>query len=264
MAEHSDDELRDSLCDAAVAYAAGGWSILPTRGPGFEEPVCLRPPVAAEHAFGWWSDRAYGIACRTGDLFDTVAVSAELGRAMLPRLVAHHLPVLRVFDRERVETWHFLVTPGSPRIADLPRASPVRLIGRGGCIPLPPTPIADVAVRWLAYEPGVVARVRMLPVVTPELVSLRTLPHSLQLQWAALRTLTAMNSSMVPESGVVESTLRVRLRLAYEQGTTVTELCQQTGRSPKYVRRLLRQAGAVLRHPGRRPGREPVWRKADG
>ncbi len=264
MAEHSDDKLRDALCDAAVAYAAGGWSILPTRGPDFEEPVCLRPAAAADRVYEWWSERAYGIVCPAGDLFDTVAVSAELGRAMLPRLIAHHLPVLRVYDRDRVETWHFLVTPGSPRIADLPRASPVRLVGRGKRIPLPPTPLGGVAVRWLAYDSTAADRVRVLPVVTPELVSLRTLPHSLQLQWMALRTIVAMNSGTAPEDGVGESTLRGRLRLAYEQGATVTDLCQQTGLSTKYVRRLLRQAGAVLRRPGRRPGREPVWRKADG
>ena len=93
-----------------------------------------------------------------------------LGRRLLPA-VEHYATVIEV-ERSLQAAWLFLVTPHSPGIPDLPRAVAVRLHGTGGWILLPPTPTLGGGARWIAHPP-----------------TLR-LPHSLTLQWAAVRAIT--------------------------------------------------------------------------
>lgn len=257
----SSDAVRDALCDAATDYVAAGWPIIPTAAPTFRDPVCHRPATTMATARDWWSDRPYGIACPAGRIFDVIEVPATIGRPMLVRLCQPHMPVLRRHDDHHGETWHFLVTPGSPRITDLPRDSPVKLLNRGQAITLPPTPTAGTAGHWVVYAPGPGDGIRALPPTTPEVLSLRGLPHSLQVQWAALRAVIAARATFGPGDEHNENTLATRLRRDYDQGVSINALARQLGRSPKYVRRLLRQAGTTLRQAGYRSGEDPViWR----
>ena len=73
MADETEDEAqRDALCDAAVAYAAAEWSIIPTRPPVFRDPVCRRSPASPQIAHGWWSEALYGIACPKASLWSAL------------------------------------------------------------------------------------------------------------------------------------------------------------------------------------------------
>lgn len=261
MADRTPDALRDALCEAAVAYTAAGWPIVPTEAPTFRDPVCNRPPASTAVARDWWSDRPYGIACAVGHLFDVIDVPALIGRGMLLRLSQSHAPVLRVHDDHGNEHWRFLVTPGSPRITDLPRDSPVRLLKRGRTITLPPTPAEGVTPQWIAYAPTASSAAHTLLPTAPEVLSLRGLPHSLQVQWTALRTVVAARASIGPDDAHSDDTLSGRLRHDYERGASINALSRQLGRSPKYVRRLLREAGTTFRQSGYRSPRDIViWR----
>lgn len=155
---------------AAVRYVTAGWPILPASQPAADRLVCGFSPPDPETAREWWADRPYGIACRTGVLFDALQVPPWLGRRLLPP-VEHYATVIEV-ERSLEAYWLFLVTAGSPGIPDLPRAVTVRLHGSGGWILLPPTAMPGGSVRWVNHP-----------------ADLR-LPHSLTLQWAAIRAIT--------------------------------------------------------------------------
>jgi hypothetical protein len=159
------------LAVAAARYSAAGWPILPVRQPAADRLVCGQSPPDPETAREWWSDQPYGIACRTGVLFDALQVPRWLGRRLLPA-VEHNATVIEV-ERSLEAAWLFLVTPGSPGIPDLPRAVAVRLHGRGAWVLLPPTPTLGGSARWI---------------VRP--VELR-LPHSLTMQWSVIRAVSA-------------------------------------------------------------------------
>jgi hypothetical protein len=133
-----------------------------------DHPIIGFSPADPKTAGEWWSDRPYGIACRTGVLFDAVQVPRWLGPALL-RAAGPHATVVEVAGALDA-VWLFLVTPGAPGIPDLPRHVDVRLHGAGGWVLLPPTPTLGGSVSWIAGdgEPP--------------------LPHSLTLQWALTRT----------------------------------------------------------------------------
>jgi hypothetical protein len=162
--------VTDALVAAAVRYRRAGWPIVPS-GPDADRLVCGHSPADPETAREWWSQRPYGIACRTGELFDVLQVPPWLGLRLLATL-DHHATVAAV-ERPLEACWLFLVTPGSPGIIDLPRGVGVRLHGAGGWVPLPPTPLPGGAVRWV-NRPGQLE-----------------LPHSLNVQWALVRAVMA-------------------------------------------------------------------------
>lgn len=56
-------------------------------------------------------------------------------------------------------------------------------------------------------------------------------------------------------TGSAREELGKRLREAYDQGTSIRELAEQTGRSYGFVHRLLVDAGAELRGRGGAPGK---------
>jgi hypothetical protein len=152
---------------AAVRYCAAGWPILPVY-LDTDGLVCGRPPADAAAAHEWWSERAYGIACRTGELFDVLRVPRWLGERMLPA-VEHSVTVVEV-EKSAECPWFFLVTADSSYIPDLPHVvSGVSLLGSGGLVLLPPTP----SVRWVVRQAEL------------------HLPHSLTLQWAAFHAAIA-------------------------------------------------------------------------
>lgn len=123
----------------------------------------------AEH---WWGgEHVYGIACRTGEVLDAIEVPSWLGPYVLPA-VEHYGFVVEV-TRPLGASWLFFVTPGSPRIADLPRVASLRLHTAGAWVLLPPTPLIGGAARWVVRHPEF------------------RLPHSLCVQWAVVRGVTA-------------------------------------------------------------------------
>lgn len=158
------------LRQAAVEYVAAGWPILPVETPTADRLICGRCPPDAKTAYAWWSDEPYGIACRTGEVFDAVQMPARLGELVLPALAQYGPPA--VVEAPLTGDWLFLVTPGSPRITDLPADSQVRLRGKDWWILLPPTPVIGGRASWIGRA-GVDGR----------------LPHSMAVQWAALRAL---------------------------------------------------------------------------
>lgn len=240
--------VRDRLCDAAVAYCAAGWPVLPTRAPGFSQLVCGQGPATPEVAFQWWSEQVYGIGCSVGRLFDVVQAPASIGRRMLLKLAGPGLPVLqaRIGHGHGVLVWRFLVRPGAPRIRDLPAACAVRVIGDGCWMSLPPTPAAGGSVLWVTPALGRASGTLLSDMASPEVVSLRGLPHSLHVQWAALHALTAITRRATKTD---ETALGVTLRREYDAGASIAELARRLVRSPKYVQRLLRDAGTELRPP---------------
>jgi hypothetical protein len=161
-------DLQVRLREAAVGYARAGWPILPVETPTADRLICGRSPADADDAHDWWSDQPYGIACGTGEAFDALEVPTQLAERMLPALAQHGEPA--VIEVPLTGTWLFLVTPRSPRIADLPARSGVRLHGRGRWILLPPTPVIGGNVTWIGRPTG-------------------RLPHSMTVQWAAVRAL---------------------------------------------------------------------------
>ncbi len=235
------------LCDAAVAYSTANWPILPTRAPDYSQLVCTQAPASPEIAFEWWSQQQYGIACPVGRLFDLVQVPAIIGRRMLLKLADRELPVLQFRIGRGVPVWGFLVQPGAPRIHDLPAACPVTVIGRERWVSLPPTPSADRSVRWVTAASNGRFGVRLSEAASPEIVSLLRLPHSLHVQWAALHALTAASRRAEARD---EAAMGAALRQEYETGATVASLARRLVRSPKYIQRILRDAGTEFRPAG--------------
>lgn len=171
-------DVHRRLRAAAVDYATTGWPILPVATPTADRLICGRCPPDPETAYEWWSDEEpYGIACRTGEVFDVVEMPARLGELALPALSQHGHPA--IVEVPLTGTWMFLVTPGARRITDLPGDSQVRLRGRGWWILLPPTLVVGGAVAWVGLAG-------------------RRIPHSLTVQWAALRALRGARRAIPP------------------------------------------------------------------
>lgn len=166
-------ELRSRLRDAAIGYVRAGWPILPVDTPTADRLICHRCPRDEATVRDWWSEEPYGIACRLGAEFDVVDMPATLGEPVFEALSQHHPPP--VVEVPLTGRWQFLVTPGSPRIADLPCTSGVRLLGRGRWILLPPTPVVGGTVTTIG-QGRLDGR----------------LPHSMTVQWAALRALITL------------------------------------------------------------------------
>jgi len=133
--------------------------------------VSTRSPADPDVAAHWWGDQPYGIACLTGTVLDVIEVPSWLGPYVLPA-VEHNGCVVEV-TRPLEATWLFFVTPGSPRIPDLPRVASVRLHTAGAWVLLPPTPTIGGGARWIVRHPNL------------------RLAHSLCLQWAVVRAVTA-------------------------------------------------------------------------
>jgi hypothetical protein len=163
--------VTNALTAAAVRYCAAGWPILPTYHPDADRLVCGYAPPDPQTASAWWSQRPYGIACRTGELFDVLQVPPWLGQRVFATL--DHYATVAAVERSLEAAWLFFVTPGSPGIPDLPRGVGVQLHGAGGWVPLPPTSLPGGAVRWVNRP------------------SQLKLPHSLNLQWALVRAVSA-------------------------------------------------------------------------
>lgn len=159
-----------------MRYSTAGWPIVPVCQPTADRLVCGFSPPDPNTAREWWADEPYGIGCRTGVLFDVLQVPPWLGKRLLPA-VEHHAAVIEV-ERALEAVWLFLVTTGSRRISDLPRAVHIQLHTAGGWILLPPTPTLGGSTRWVC---------RPTPLRPDEL----RLPHCLTLQWAAVRAITA-------------------------------------------------------------------------
>jgi hypothetical protein len=171
-----DEQLQAVLCGAAMRYCAAGWPIAPTQPPAHEGVLCQRGPAGPGEAQEWWSERSYGIAARTGVLFDALQLPAWLGERLLPS-VQHRTGVI-VEEGPEYARWRFLVSPGCPSIAELGLIGGAYLIGAGRWVLLPPTRVIGGTTRWVA-RPPVLATVA------------DTVPHSLRLQWAAVHAVAA-------------------------------------------------------------------------
>ncbi|HEY0637628.1 MAG TPA: hypothetical protein VGD67_08270 [Pseudonocardiaceae bacterium] len=195
----------------AVALWSAGWPVLASRPPRFTTLITTRPPASAAETAEWWRHEDYGIACPSAGRFDLVEVPAEVGEHMTT--TGWPAPVLTLtHDTWPVAgsaLWWFLVTPGSPQIQDLPRDSGIRLIRDGRWIPLPPTRSADDhTVRWAPCSGPAVPSQRDTthpaadpdPVVVPRLPAARELPHSLAVQWTALKTWQRLRSAAFARS----------------------------------------------------------------
>jgi Bifunctional DNA primase/polymerase, N-terminal len=156
------------LREAAIEYTRAGWPILPVETPTADRLICGRSPHDVTMAEQWWTDETYGIACYTGEAFDALEMPTQLGEQVLAMLSQHGPPA--VIEVPLTGNWLFLVTRGSPRIADLPAGSGIRLHGKGRWILLPPTPVIGGAVTWLGGPND-------------------RWPHSMTAQWAARRAL---------------------------------------------------------------------------
>jgi Bifunctional DNA primase/polymerase, N-terminal len=157
-----------------VDYTRAGWPVLPVEVPTADRLICGRSPGDATTAEEWWTEQAYGIACYTGELFDALEMPTQLGEQVLAMLSQHGPPA--VIEVPLTGNWLFLVTPGAPRIADLPAASGVRLHGKRRWILLPPTPVIGGAVAWIGQPKG-------------------RFPHSMTAQWTARRALVNARGS---------------------------------------------------------------------
>lgn len=78
-----------------MRYCTAGWPIVPVCHPTADQLVCGRSPDDPETAREWWSDRPYGIACRTGIVFDALQVPPWIGERLLP-LVEHYATVIAI------------------------------------------------------------------------------------------------------------------------------------------------------------------------
>jgi Bifunctional DNA primase/polymerase, N-terminal len=169
---HARDQLKEQLKGSAVRLCRDGWPVLPLRYPEGDRLLTNHGPGDPETAAEWWSDQPYGIACRTGELFDVLQVPPWLGQRLLPG-IEHYASVIEVPRSSLEIVWLLPVTPGNRRIDDLPRDCNVELRGHGDWIVLPPTPTLGGAARWVSHQEKL------------------RLPHSLNTQWAAVRALSA-------------------------------------------------------------------------
>jgi Bifunctional DNA primase/polymerase, N-terminal len=169
-------ELAVRLRDAAAGYVREGWPILPVDNPTGSRLICQRCPADEATVHDWWSDQPYGIAGRTGTVFDALELPAHIGQKVLDALAQNGPPAVipAVVEVPLTSNWLFLVTPGSPRIFDLPSDCGVRLHGKDRWILLPPTPVLGGTVSWVGHADQ------------------RRLPHSMNAQWAALRALVSV------------------------------------------------------------------------
>jgi hypothetical protein len=172
-------ELHCRLRDAAAGYVRAGWPILPVETPTGDRLICGRCPRDVATVHDWWAEEPYGIAGCAGDVFDVVEMPTWLGALVLPSLRQHGNPA--VVEVPLTGSWLFLVTPGSPRITDLPAGCGVTLHGEGRWILLPPTPVVGGSVAWVGQD-GRRGR----------------LPHSMTVQWAALKAFVAARRPQLP------------------------------------------------------------------
>lgn len=191
--------LAAALCGAAVDYSREGWPVLPLD-PESGRPVCSRPPDDPDQARQWWSDRPYGIGCPAGVCFDVVQMPSWLGERLL--LGMEHIAIVWEVQRPLACTWWFLVTPGAPIVTELRHVAPgVQLHGTDALVRLPPTPVQGGISRWVARQPHHDEPPR--------------LPHSLTLQWAAIRAANAARTEP-SHSLVTGSTRRLLVPLVVE------------------------------------------------
>jgi hypothetical protein len=183
----------ERLADAAERYTRAGWPVLPVRlpiaarPPGVAVPA-LRPvgrrlPPDPATAREWWSECPRGIAAPTGIMFDVLVLPEAIGRRTLEsfrtcaNLIAH----------DPAGWWWFFVTPGSSPVPDFPRGHGVTLLGGGALVPLPPTPLP-------AHPSSPTTSAAPIPLTwdtsPPDSASAR-LPHSLSVQWAAVKAFAA-------------------------------------------------------------------------
>lgn len=176
--DQPDASTVEVLRGAAAEYSRTGWPVLPLN-PKTGRLVCSQPPDGPECAEQWW-ERPYGIACRTGDLFDVLQVPSWLGEHMLPAV--GQLACVWEVQIPLVRTWWFMVTPGAPVVAEFGYfVRTGRLHRAGSYVVMPPTPIVDGCSRWVTRQPGRLAADR--------------LPHSLAIQWAAIRAVGALRQA---------------------------------------------------------------------
>ncbi|SHF58118.1 Bifunctional DNA primase/polymerase, N-terminal [Streptoalloteichus hindustanus] len=133
-----------ALRDAAVSYAAQGWSVVPG------DPDCLPvaqpcgspPGVTASQARELWTRAAHPILLACGRGIDAVEIPAGEGERVIPAL--RNSGVVGPIAVTSHHSWLLLVTSGGP----LRPVPGTRVWGTGSWVPLPPTRRHRRPYRW--------------------------------------------------------------------------------------------------------------------
>jgi Bifunctional DNA primase/polymerase, N-terminal len=151
--------FRIELRAEAIGLAWRGWPVLPgtfpTTEPGAEAwpgPVPVHQDWAdrlgahPNEVAEWWTGRPYSVLVATGEVLDAVEVGFELGKraARLLRAIGHPAPIVATPEGR----WLFLTTVADRLPEPLAANDEVRWHGKGGWVPLPPTPFQHGVVHW--------------------------------------------------------------------------------------------------------------------
>ncbi|ACU98540.1 bifunctional DNA primase/polymerase [Saccharomonospora viridis] len=94
----------------------------------------------------WWTGKPYSLLVATGTVVDAVEVDDNLGRraAMLLRATGRPAPIVAMPNGR----WLFLTSSSESFPSTLSEVEGIRRHGKGGWIPLPPTPFEHGVVHW--------------------------------------------------------------------------------------------------------------------
>jgi hypothetical protein len=99
---------------------------------------------------GWWRNEPHSVLLATGDMFDVIEVSAQVGMSATGR-AARTGPVAVTPDGH----WMFLVAPRTSLRPELAARPDAVLHGPGSWIPAPPTRTPVGRVRWEVHPASV-------------------------------------------------------------------------------------------------------------
>jgi hypothetical protein len=155
---------------AALRYAEQGWRVIPGAVLINDRYVCgpLCPTIAIHPALdqwetaassdwsdvdGWWRDTPYSVLLATGDIFDVIDVSAQVGAVAVRAVRTGPIAV------SPAGRWMFLVAPGTALRPELTGRLDVVKHGPGCWIPAPPTRTPVGRIRWEVHPATVDWRV---------------------------------------------------------------------------------------------------------
>lgn len=150
-------ELAAIMAEFAHRYAVLGWPVLPSvEGVGFDRDLTPRRVLDASREPGvlqsWWRrNPEAGICTPCAGRLLVVKIEGRKGHETWAKLVDKHgsYPTAPRM-MEGLSTWVFFrVTPERPgQCTMMALGEGLTVYGPGGCVPLPPSTIAGVQLRW--------------------------------------------------------------------------------------------------------------------